>query len=143
MDFHSILLWLHNMYTYMYQNCFTYNFHSLLHHHTQSHFEYFLGFTASCTDYAMCIHITNPNILTPSVASRKRCHFTVLVKSPTAQQNSCFSPTTIPVHDFYLPPTTHPTHTHSSPLLWIYIRPPALTIECLHMLQLVIYSPHQ
>ena len=111
-----------------------------------SHFDYFLGFMASCTDDAMCIHITNPNILTPSVASRKRCHFTVLVKSPTAQQNSCFSPTTIPVHDFYLhpnpPPPTH-THTHTSPLLWIYVRPPALTIQCLHMLQIGIYSPHQ
>ena len=103
-DFHTILLWLHNVYMYMYQITIFIPSSTAIPIHT-------LITSVDLRplyDYAMCTHITNPNILTPPVASRKRCHFTVLVKSSTAQQNSCFSPITLPVHDFYLPPT----HTH-------------------------------
>ena len=104
-----------------------------------SHFDYFLGFMASCTDYAMCIHITNPNILTPSVASRKRCHFTVL-DHPLHNKTAAFHP---PQYLSMIFISIPPPHTHTSPLLWIYVRPPALTIQCLHMLHIGIYSPHQ
>ena len=102
-DFHSILLWLHNVYTYMYQNCGTYDFHSLLHRHTHSQFDYFLRFTASCTDYA------HTNIYSPLQGTGVTSPY--LLNHPAHNKIQNHAPQYLSMIFISLPPPPH-THTH-------------------------------